>query len=146
MTTTWVLVANASNANLYANHGPHKGLELIQAYQHPASREKSLEMTSDRPGHYQTGSGAHGAYSQATDPKQHEEDKFAAELAHALESGRTSNSYTRLILVASDPFMGKLNNQLSAHVRTLATDTIEKDYTHLTERELASHLESYLFV
>lgn len=146
MTTTWVLVANASKASLYVNQGPHKGLELVKEFQHIASREKSLDMTSDRPGHYQTDGGAHGAFSQPTDPKQHEEDKFAAQLAHELETGRTSNSYARLILVASDPFMGKLNKQLPAHVRTLTTDTIEKDYTHLTERELASHLESILYV
>ncbi|ARU31118.1 hypothetical protein CAP31_05105 [Sulfuriferula sp. AH1] len=146
MATTWVLVANASKANLYVNHGPHKGLELVKTFQHVESREKALERTSDRPGHYQTGSGAHGAFSQPTDPKQHEEDKFAAELASELETGRTSNRYTRLIIMASDPFMGKLNNQLPAHVRALATDTIEKDYTYLTERELASHLENILYV
>jgi Protein required for attachment to host cells len=146
MATTWVLVANASKASLYANHGPHKGLELVKAFQHAESREKALERTSDRPGHYQTDSGAHGAFSQPTDPKQHEEEKFAAELASELETGRTRNSYARLIMVASDPFMGKLNNQLPAHVRTLLTDTLEKDYTHLTERELASHLENILYV
>lgn len=146
MTTTWVLVANASRANLYANHGPHKGLELVKDYQHAASREKSLEMTSDRPGRYETDGGAHGAFAPTTDPKQHEEDKFAAELAHELEAGRTSNSYTRLILVASDPFMGKLNKHLTAHVRALTTDTVEKDYTQITEQELASHLESILYV
>lgn len=146
MKTIWVLVANASTANLYANRGPHTGLELVKQYQHAESREKSSELISDRPGHYETDGGAHGAFSQRTDPKQHEEDKFAAELAHELETGRTSNSYERLILVASDPFMGKLNNHLTEHVRALTTDTVEKDYTQITERELASHLESILYV
>jgi len=146
MTTTWVLVANASKASLYANRGPHRGLDLVKEYQHSESRERTSELISDRPGRYETDGGAHGAFSQHTDPKQHEEDKFAAELAHELEAGRTSNSYARLILVASDPFMGKLNKHLTAHLRALATDTIEKDYTHLTERELASQLESILYV
>lgn len=146
MTTTWILVANASTANLYANRGPNTGLELVKQYQHAESRAKSSELSSDRPGRYQTDGGAHGAFSQATDPKQHEEDKFAAELARELETGRTSNSYARLILVASDSFMGKLNNHLTGQVRALATDTIEKDYTQITERELASHLESILYV
>ena len=31
MTTTWILVANARNARLFANHGPDKGLELVEA-------------------------------------------------------------------------------------------------------------------
>ena len=69
-----------------------------------------------------------------------------AELAHVLETGRTSNSYGRLILVVSDPFMGKLNNHLAGHVRALVTDTIEKDYTQINEKALASHLESILYV
>ncbi|MFA5170852.1 MAG: host attachment protein [Sulfuriferula sp.] len=146
MTTTWILVANASRADLYVNQGPHTGLELVKTYLHAASRERSQEMISDRPGRYETDGGAHGAFSQPTDPKQHEEDKFAAELAHELETGRTSNRYTRLILVASDPFMGKLNKHISAHVRDLTTDTIEKDYTNLDEKELAGHLEGCLFV
>ena len=55
--TAWLLVANSSSAYLYANHGQHKGLELV----------------------------------------------------HALEAGLTSNSYARLVLVASDPFIGKLH-------------------------------------
>jgi protein required for attachment to host cells len=146
MTTTWILVANASTAALYANRGPHKGLELMKQFQHAESRERTGEIITDRPGHYQTDGGAHGAYSQTTDPKQHEEDKFAAELARELETGRTGNHYARLILVASNPFMGKLNKQLNMHVRSLATDTVEKDYTHLAERDLASHLENILYV
>ncbi len=55
--TAWLLVANSSSSYLYANHGQHKGLELV----------------------------------------------------HALEAGLTSNSYARLVLVASDPFIGKLH-------------------------------------
>ena len=42
--------------------------------------------------------------------------------------------------------MGKLNNHLAAHVRALVTDTIEKDYTQINEKALASHLESVLYV
>ena len=146
MTTTWVLVANASRADLYVNHGPHTGLELLEHDLHPESREMDTDLVSDRPGHYQTDGGAHGAFSQPTDAKVHEEDKFAAELAHTLETGRTANRYKRLILVASDPFMGKLKQHLTEHVHALVTDTVEKDYTLIATEELAGHLENILFV
>lgn len=146
MSTTWILVANSSNANLYVNNGPHKGLQLTKQFTHPESREKASELVSDRPGHNQAHGGGHGSFTPAIDPKQNEAEQFAQQLAHELEQGRATNLYSRLILVASPHFIGILNNQLDDHVRKLVTETIEKDYTQATEKELASHLEHCLFL
>lgn len=144
MSTTWILVANASSARLYANQGPKKGLQLVKQFDHPESREKASDLVSDRPG--QTRGNGHGAFVAATDPKQHEADRFALELSNELDQGRGANSYGRLILVASSPFMGMLNSHLSSHVRALASETIEKDYTKATEKELAGHLEHCIYL
>jgi hypothetical protein len=38
MATTWILVANAAQAKLYANQGPNKGVELVKEFTHPESR------------------------------------------------------------------------------------------------------------
>ncbi len=142
MTTTWILVANASRANLYRRQGLHAALEPLEQLDHPASRATDTEFTNERPGHYQTDGGARGAFSQPTDPKQHEEDKFAAQLAHLLETGRTDHRFEHLILVAPAPFMGKLHHHLDKHVSALVSASLEKDYTHCTERELVSQLEA----
>ena len=146
MSTTWILVANSSIANLYASHGPHKGLQLVKQLVHPESREKASELVSDRPGHDQAHGGGHGSYVPETSPKQNEAEHFALQLAKELEHGRATNNYERLILIASPPFIGMLNSRLEAHVRALVTETIEKDYTQATERELASHLEPFIFL
>lgn len=146
MTTTWVMVASASEANLYANRGPNGGLEPVEQYQHTESRERDQDLVSDRPGHYQTEGGAHGTFSQETDPKQHEEDKFAVQLAHALETGRVEHHCTRIILVAPAAFMGRLNGHLSKAVNALVSDRIEKDYVRLPVKELSGHLERILYV
>lgn len=146
MNTTWILVANSSIANLYANNGPHHGLQLVKQLVHPESREKAAELVSDRPGHDQAHGGGHGSYVPETTPKQNEAEHFALQLAKELEHGRATNLYNRLILVASPSFIGMLNSRLEEHVRTLVTETIEKDYTKATEKELVSHLESYLFL
>ena len=50
MAITWILVANASQAKLYANTGPKKGLALVKDLKHPESREKAADLVSDRPG------------------------------------------------------------------------------------------------
>ena len=50
MAITWILVANASLARLYANLGPKQGLRLIKELVHPESRMKNADLSSDRAG------------------------------------------------------------------------------------------------
>jgi protein required for attachment to host cells len=146
MSTTWILVANASSAKLFINHGPKKGLNKIKEFDHAASRSKAADLVSDRPGHNQGHGNGRGAYNPPTTPKQHEADQFALELARELDQGRTGNQYQRLILVAAPPFMGLLNKHLNGHIGHLVTDRLEKDYTKATDRELAGHLEGCIYL
>jgi len=142
MSITWILVANASQAKLFANHGPKKGLELVKELEHPASREKAANLVSDRVGNFK----GSGSYAQPTDPKHHEAERFAQEVAHELEHGRVNNAFEKLVLVASAPFMGLINERLGAPLKQKISESISKDYTHLPVKELASHLEPYVFL
>lgn len=142
MSVTWIMVANSSQAKLFANRGPHKGLELIKEMHHPQSREKAANLVSDRVGNFK----GSGSYAQATDPKQHEAERFASEVAHELEAGRINHAYEKLILVASAPFMGLINERMSHQVKQKVSESINKDYTHLPVKELSGHLESYVFL
>ena len=69
-------------------------------------------------------------------PRQHEAQNFACQLARELEQGRISNSYQRLILVVSAPFIGLVNSNMGRHVRSMVSDTFEKDYTKTSEKNL----------
>lgn len=144
MSVTWIMVANASQAKLFANHGPRKGLQFIKELVHPESREKTSDLVSDRSGSH-TGTG-HGAFVQATDPKHHEAERFALEVSRELDDGRLKNAYDRLILVASAPFMGLVNSRLPEPVRSKLSESIDKDYTRLPIKDLAGHLESYVYL
>jgi len=144
MSVTWIMVANASQAKLFANHGPKKGLQLIKELMHPESREKTSNLVSDRSG-ANSGPG-HGAFIQATDPKHHEAERFAQEVARELDDGRVRNAYDRLILVASAPFMGLVNGCLPGQVRSKVSESIDKDYTRLPMKELTGHLEQVVFL
>ncbi len=146
MSITWILVANASAAHLYANYGPKKGLQKLKEFEHNACRGKALDLVSDRPGHYNGHGNGHGSFLPATDPKQNEAQHFALELAKELEHGRTANCYQRLILVASAPFMGVINGNLDSHVRNLVSDSFEKDYTKASKKQLTRHLESCIYL
>lgn len=146
MSTTWILVSNASTAKIFRHTGPNKGLELVREFSHPQSREKNADLVTDRPGHNPGAGNGHGSFVPATLPKDHEADVFAQELARELDSGRTGNQYSRLVLVASPAFMGSLNRHLNTSVKNLVSDTLEKDYTRATDKELSQHLASCVCV
>jgi protein required for attachment to host cells len=146
MTTTWILVANASEAKIYANKGINKGLEKVAAFDHPDSRKKALELVTDRSGHMQSAGNGHGARQPATTPKQHEHEIFAREIAHHIEHGRTGNQYQRLIVAAEPHFRGLLNSTFSTQVHSLISESLDKDYTKATDKELSGHLEKLIYL
>jgi protein required for attachment to host cells len=143
MAITWILVANASLAKLYANLGPNKGLKLVKELIHPESRQKNADLASDRTG--STG-GNGGPMEPRSIPKQNEAKVFAQEIANTLYDGRASNAFKRAIIVAPPAFMGMLNNSLDAPTAQLVSDRFEKDYTKAPESELASRLSRAIFL
>ena len=146
MAITWILVANASLAKLYANLGPNKGLTLVKELIHPESRQKNGDLVSDRAGANGSNGTGGGSMQPQTLPKQHEAKVFAQELAQTLYQGRTSNAFRRAILVAPPAFMGLLNAVLDGPTAQMVTDRFEKDYTKTPQDELGQHLGSTIFL
>jgi protein required for attachment to host cells len=146
MSVTWVLVANASAANLYINEGPRKGLRKLREFAHARSRAKLADLVTDQPARGRSGTGRHASYEPPSDPKQMEAERFAAELSDALEAGRKQRHYQRLILVAAPQFMGRLKRQLGAQLQRLVTDSFEKDYTKSDSRSLSRKLEGCIYL
>ena len=95
MAITWILVANASLARLYANFGPKQGLQLVKELVHPESRMKNSELSSDRAGQIQSNGSGHGAREQQTPPKLNAAKNFAQMLAKELYLGRSRNAFGR---------------------------------------------------
>ena len=138
MAITWILVANASLAKLYANYGPNKGLELVKELMHPESRRKNSDMITDRPGAIQSSPG--GGYEPHRLPKEQAAHAFAQELAQEFYQGRTRQAFGRAILVAPPTFMGMINAHLDGPTGKLVSARVEKDYTKAAEPELAQRL------
>lgn len=141
MNTTWVLVADASEARLFETEKIGASLHCIKEFSHPESREKGSDLASDRPGHYQSKGTGHGAFAEHTDPKDYEAERFASELANALEKGRTDNEYKKLVLVAAPHFHGLLNTHMNEHTRALVVNSIQKDFTACDTLELPERLK-----
>lgn len=132
MSTTWILVANARHARLFANHGPNKGLELVQE---AMADEEILESKKTI-----------GRASPHGEPPKHAAHGFAHRLARDLAMGRSSGSYSRAILVAPPAFMGMLNSELDPPTASLVSGRLDKDYTRAEPTQLCSHLEGCLCV
>jgi len=146
MACTWILVANASQATLYRNDGPGKGLQKVRDLAHEASRMKGADLVSDRPGHSPGQGTRRTAYEPAMTPKAIEADRFALALARELDLARTQNAYERLVLVASPQFMGRIKQHLDGHVQQMVTASIEKDYTRATPAEIADRLGNTVYL
>ncbi|NMG74121.1 host attachment protein [Aromatoleum diolicum] len=146
MAITWILVANASLAKLYANLGPNKGLTLVKELIHPESRQKNSELVTDRAGSMASAGNGSGSKQSQTEPKVHEAKVFAQEIAQELYHGRATNAFGRAIVFAPPAFMGMLNSVLDNPTAQLITDRFEKDYTKEPEPVLRERLASCLFV
>ena len=144
--TTWILVANASTAKLYANDGPHHGLELLKEFDHPDSRRKNSDLSSDRAGAMQMSGNGHGARQPQSTPKENSARHFAQELAGELHNGRCCNAANRMILVAPPAFMGLLNATLDGPTGQIVSNRFEKDYTKAPPQELATKLETCIYL
>lgn len=141
MDNTWVLVANASKAYLYATERIGEKMTCLKDFAHPESRAKGAMLASDRPGHNRSKGTGRGSMGDPADPKYYEANRFAGELATALNAGRTANGYRRLVLVAGPHFHGLLNAHLNENTRAMVENYIHKDFTDCTERELPARLK-----
>jgi len=141
MDNTWVLVANASEAHLYATERLGEEMSILKDFSHSESRAKGVTLASDRPGSsWGTGSSI-GTRGDPEDPKHFEAERFASELANELEKGRTANAYRRLVLVASPHFQGLLKSRLDEHTQAMVVSKINKDFTACNVRELPARLK-----
>jgi len=136
----WIVVANSSRARLFESRGAGEGIVLVRDFEHPQSRAKGADLASDRPGHTATDQGRRTALDPDTAPKRVAQQQFARELAHTLEQGRVENRYSAVVLVASAPFLGVLRSEMPQSASAMVREAIDKDYTALTERELAAQL------
>lgn len=150
MTTTWILVANASKAHLYASpkaklfNGNAK-LDQIYEYSHPQSRQKSTDLVSDRAGRRMTLRAGSATYKESSNAREQEADMFARQLVDKLASEYLAHHFEDLIIAAPPQFHGMLNKHLSNnHLNSAISVNIEKDYTKSGTRELLDHLQDYL--
>lgn len=99
-------------------------------------------METDRHGHaHGPGHAPGGAtYQPRTDVHEREHERFAQELATLLNDGVVTARCAGLVLVVSNPFLGRLKAHLGVQAQRAVLRTLAADYTTLPDHELMKRL------
>jgi len=142
MATTWILVAHRGGARIFENTGPGKGMQRIDAVDHPEGRLKNGDINSDKPGRaFDSFGGGRHSMSKENDPKEQLAQQFARSLADKMHLGRSQNRFENLVLVAEPGFHGELRAALDSPTASLVSTTLGKDLGNVEDRDLPAHLD-----
>lgn len=142
MKPDWILVANASQARLLQKE-PGSPLVVLQAFHHPASRQRSSTLGDDKAGREKSdGSFGGTAYQPRVDAQAKEQLHFARELAAALEQGARDGRYATVQVFASSPFLGELRHALEDGTRRHVAGMHDVDLTALGLSEIEERVRA----
>lgn len=136
----WLLIANSSSARLFRIQTIHS-LEEIRNFEHPESRLRNIDLTSDKPGRdFESSGTVRHALEPATLPKQHEFELFAKRLADYLQEAHHKKEFEDLYIAATPAFLGLIRQELSPAVTKSIKGEVNKDITHFKPSEILDHL------
>jgi protein required for attachment to host cells len=148
MKKNWIVLANAARARILERDEHSGQLQELTDVAHPPSREKGMDLNSDRPGHAQKAHGDPGhagtAFQARTDPREKEHAIFALELSRYLEEAIIAGRCTGLALIASLPFLGELRKHLGEGARRIVSADVPHDLTSFSGQDLEQRVTKAL--
>lgn len=141
----WVLAADGRRARIFECPTRRGELREIHDLVRPEARLRTRELTSDAPGRSFDGLGAgrHGM-DPRHDPKEHNLERFAAEIGELLERGRQEGSFDRLYLVAQPRLLGLLRRTLGETTRKLVAGEVTRGLCDRSPETIRAHLPEFL--
>ncbi len=149
--TAWILVSDASRANLYSAELREDDWSLVEAFEHPEGRKMSREIEGTSPPGREQQSGPQGQSGRRTSlepqttPKEAELHRFAHRLTDFLEKAVAKRSFDYLVLVAPPHFLGTLKGSLGQQAAKHLRATVDKDLSTLGAPELRQRLVDSVF-
>jgi protein required for attachment to host cells len=127
MNKIWVVAAESSRARLFSAPSLQGSLTEMDGMTHPESRLHTRELITDHLGRTNDSHGARHNIGTDYDPKQHEAELFAKEIASRVEEGRIAGKFSGLVLIASPEFLGMLRAALTDTTRQKIVKSIHKN-------------------
>lgn len=139
---TWVVVANASKAQIFSRQKRYSPLEAVQQLSEPDARAREQDLTSDSPGRA-FDSGGRGRHAMEPDhsAKAHLLTTFAQQIADALTAAHQTHDFDRLVIVAAPTMLGELRHQLGDPVRRKVYSEFDKDLTGQAPGQIAALID-----
>lgn len=139
----WVLVADASRAELYTADLMIAELQPLEEHPHPDGRAHVDALVSgDRGATRASATGAHSRFESHTDPHRATVDAFARELAAALQAGRVAHRFERVVIVAPPTLLGALRSHLDAETTRRVVASVSHDWNALPLAELTERVRA----
>ena len=142
----WIAVCDGARARIFTHAGPGTGLVPVEEAEHPASRARSRDLGSDRPGRSFDfpPTGARHSMAPRADWHNFEKDKFAHEIAVILDTAASAKRFDKLVLVAPPRVLGELRKTLGTAAHERVIGEVDKDLTNIAPNELGSHLAEWV--
>ncbi|MFK7878269.1 host attachment protein [Roseobacter sp.] len=140
---TWVVLANARVANVYAHMGPGNGLTAVGDQSRHAPE---IPMPRDKAGvgHSIGGPGV-SAVAQKS-PKEMAENRFAKEVIDGLSEACRRKRFDRFVLIAGPHMMGLLRAHLKGPLSAVLIGEIPKDLSAQSIGDIETHLGELIAV
>jgi len=134
---TWVLVANASTAQIVANHGPGKGFVAVSDRTWTA--EPGLPH-ADRQGVSHSSRGASLHRMAPPHSTETAEADFAKMITATLSKDCRDAAFDQLVVTAGPRMLGALRQAITGQLRDKVMAERAKDLTHIAIEDLPAHL------
>jgi len=125
----WVVVADESNAIVYARDTRSGPLREVFSLANEAARMKTEQLISDSGGrsYDSKGKGRHTMTSDKTDPKKHAAAVFAKQIAGHIGRVMYEGSCRGFALIAAPRFLGVLRDAVSVATPAEPYATVDKE-------------------
>jgi protein required for attachment to host cells len=144
MKVTWILVADSTSARFFSVETPSSPLLEFDNLVHTEGRMHDRDITTDLPGRIKSSDGSGHALEQPTDPKKHDTEQFAHEIAHYLSGAHNGNKFEQLVIVASTSFLGLILNQLSAQLKRTVCFELNKNIATQNAADIRKQLPDFI--
>lgn len=145
--TTWILVANGSEAFIARNLGPGRGIEKDLEAEFHGQNIPNREIMADAPGRsFDSGGQGRHAMERPSDPQRVNQQAFAHEIATHIDKAASKSKFDRLVVVAAPQMLGELRQSLSNAAKAKVTGELAKDLTHTPLHKLPDHLAEIMAV
>lgn len=144
MKTTWILIANSAHARCFLRESGSRHWSMLTEFDDALGRVKGLELASDRSGYEANPQGGGAAYTERSDPRTKEHERFAARLARFCNEGIAAHRCDALAIFASAPFLGEIKEHLDEQARKALRVAAPHDFTNLSGTELLRRVDQEL--